>query len=265
MKKIKLLSLFLLSSILASAQSKDFNLWLNMGVGSRLLDTEPGIITTSYIDDSPSRDTFESMVTVKDQYKRLGLHFEIGYAHPFNLSHSLIVDFAVRKPNLWLFGYSLGFNQKFRVGNDSKIIVRPSIAAMLGAINFNLGKIQNNSSYIQIGNEQYFDDELNVALLQDIFVYGPQLGLFYIFPNEIGVSCNIAYDFNYERGQPQLSFSSSNTSNNSETAPNDGNSRVNLDDSNNVIIDYSGNQIKKLPYKYGGFRLSFAFSLYGEY
>lgn len=266
MKKLILtLSLLFCVFISTNAQNKDFNLWLNIGAGPRLLDTDPGMISMDFVDDSPSRDNLQSTVEVEDLYKRVGLNFEIGYAHPFNLSHALAVDLAVGKPGMWLFGYTLGFNQKFKIGKDSKLIVRPAAAAMLGGINFNLGKIQNNSAYIQIGNAQYFDNELNVSLLQDIFVYGPQLGLFYIFPNEIGINCTIDYDFNRERGLPVLNFTSTDRLNESDNAPNDGRSRVSLDDNNNVTIDYKGNQIKKLPYKYGGFRISFAFSLYGEY
>lgn len=242
---------------------RGFDMWLNIGTGPRLLDTDPGMITTYYVDDSPSRDNFRTVVDVKDQYNRASLSIQGGYAHPFNLSHSVIIDLIFGKARTSLFGYSLGYNQKFKIGKDRKIIVRPALAALLGGVDFKLGKIQNNASFIQIGNDRYFDDELNVTLVQNAFVLAPQLDIFYIFPNEIGLNLNIAYDFNFERGSPKLAFSRKSSDRNDDSRE-DNNSHVNLG-SNNVSIDYNGNEIKKLPYKYGGLRITLAFSLYGEY
>lgn len=258
-KSTLLIALFIIAMISANAQNKNFKLWLNAGFGPRILNTDPGVITTNFVDDSPSRDRLQSEVEVKDQYNRLGLNVELGYAHPFNLSHSVIVDVAFGKAGTTLFGYSLGYNQKIKIGEESKVIIRPALFGMVGYTNFKLGKIHNNAGFIQIGNDTYFDNELNVSLTQNAFVFGPQLNLFYIFPNEIGISCTLSYDFLYENGNPEVSFWTSNNNN-----QNNRQSRVNLDN-DNLAITYNNKQIKKLPYQYGGLRLSLAISFYGEY
>lgn len=267
MKKTTItLSLILITLLSIQAQNKSFDLWFNAGFGPRLLDTDPGLITTFYVDDSPSRDHLQSEVEIKDEYKRTGLNVELGYAHAFNLSHAFTVDAAFGKAGSFLFGYSVGYNKKIKLGKESKLVIRPAISAIIGRGNFKLGEIQNNAAYIQIANQRYFDDYLIVSIIQNNYIFGPKLNVSYIFPNEIGINCSLAYDFNFSaQPTPDVYFRSTNPPpSNSKNAPNNGSSIVSLD-SDNISIDFNGNEIKQLPYKYGGFRISFAFSLYGEY
>lgn len=235
---------------------RDF--WISVGGGPRALETTPGSIETYYVDDSPSRDEFYSTVDIKDDYNRVGLNFELGFAQKIGLSHTFFVDAALGKSLSTFGGYSLGWELPVRMGR-SDLVVRPGFNLMYGNTGFRLGRIQNESAFIQVGNKVFYDDYLNIRLSEYLFVYGPRLDLNFLFPKRHGITLSVAYDFStMGSSKPKLRFSAPTAEDRPENAPTSA--AVKLTD-NNLNINYNGRDIVKLPYDYGGLRITLGFML----
>ncbi len=240
----------------SSANTKDLSirtgLWFSLGLGPRILDTNPGTINTFFVDDSPYTNSFQSTIEIKDSYTRLACQPTLGFTHPSGLSHTLYSDVTFSKNFVFLFGYSLGWDIPF--GNSNQFIVRPAVHGALGNVRFPLGRIENAFEYIEIDNMVYVSNFLHVRLTQGIGAYGPQLDFTYRLPRNLGLTLSLAYDFAGSINVPKASFMpplNENESNGDERQA----ALVKLDDGN-LNVRYNGNTLNQLPHEYGGFRIT---------
>jgi len=255
-KNILFCTLFIFAALAMNAQEEEVNVpmpdatnttkflrnaWISIGGGPRALETQPGSITTYYVDDSPSRDEFYSTIDIKDDYNRVGLNLEIGFAQEFGLSHTIFLDAAVGQSHSTFGGYSAGWELPVRMGK-SGLVVRPGFNLMYGNTGFRLGKIQNEDLFIQIDGDRFYDDYLNIRLSENLFVYGPRLDLNFLFPKKHGITASVAYDFSAGSSKPKLFFSAPSTEDRPDDAPTSA--IVKITD-NNLNINYNGRDIVK--------------------
>jgi len=215
-----------------------------LGFGPRSLNTEPGSIFTSFVDDSPSMDNFTGTFNVEDSYSRVG--FILGYKSVrYNgLSHKFMFDIALGQHQGGLFTYALGYNFS-RAINGKILSINPSIFGGFGNYGFEIGAIENNAGYIQIKDQQFYEQSLDLELVSQLFVFGPEININYTLNDHFEIWVNAAYDFASNNMLPQLRFQSEN----------EGSAEVNID-STNPYVTYNNEQIESLPYDASGMRFT---------
>ena len=219
-----------------------------LGFGPRILDTYPGTLFTSFIDDSPSMDNLSTTTMIEDSYTRVGLFLAFNFGKFKGLSHSVAFDISLGDHQGGLFYYSLGYSIPMEVGENT-LIIRPAMNAGFGNYGFDVGELENNASYIQIGETQYFDSQLDLHLKSQTFVYGPALDLHFIVQDKFKIFANVAYDIASSNTNPTLEFSPPSSSDNDNT------SSLNIDGSN-PFVTYNDEKITTLPYEASGMRIT---------
>lgn len=220
---------------------------ITIGIGPRVLNTDPGTILTSFIDDSPSMDNLSTTTSVKDSYTRIGVFFAFNFGRYKGLSHSIAVDYTLGKHQGGVFYYSLGYSFPIEI-KGNPLVIRPAINAGFGNYGFDVGELQNNASYIQIGDVQYYDASLDLYLKSQTFIYGPAIDFHYILPNQIKVFANMGYDIASKNSRPYLEF---NPPSNSES----GTSSLEID-GDNPNVTFNGTKMTSLPYEASGLRFT---------
>lgn len=246
------------SSANTRAISTRAGLWLNLGLGPRILNTNPGTITTSFTNASSPDNPFQSTIDVEDTYIGVGIQPAIGFTHPWGLSHTVFGDVTFSNNYALLYGYSLGWDIPFNIGAN-RYILRPAANAALGDMHLRLGRIENDvGGYIEINNSTYYSNFLRIGIFQKIYIYGPQLDFTALFPSGMGLTLSVAYDFAENINTPSVYYStpSLNTQRNG-----DDYSRkfIKLDHSD-VNVEYNDIIIDQLPHEYGGFRVTLSFT-----
>ncbi len=219
-----------------------------LGFGPRTLNTTPGTILTSYVDDSPSMDNLTTTTIVKDNYTRIGLYFAFNWGKFKGLSHSVNVDVSMGKHQGGLVYYSLGYSFPMEIG-ISPLIIRPAINAGFGNFGFDVGNLQNNDVYIQIGDKKYYDSSLELHLKSQTFIYGPTIDFHFILMDHLKIFGNIAYDIASKNDRPTLTFTPPSGSDE------DSSSSLNIDE-DNPFITYNDEKITTLPYEASGIRFT---------
>ena len=147
-------SLFFLANLSAQDFPNKYRS-VHLAFGPRTLDTNPGTISTSFVDNSPSMDNLNSTIEVLDKYNRLGFNLGINFGKYRGLSHSFNFDISLGEHMGGLFYYSLGYSIPIEVG-ENVFMIRPNINLGFGNYGFDVGDLENNAAYIQIGEKQYF-------------------------------------------------------------------------------------------------------------
>lgn len=218
-----------------------------LGFGPRSLDTNPGTIITNYTDDSPSMDMFAGSFEVADSYSRLGTNFGYKWGRYGGLSHKIKVDISLGSNVGGLVTYGIGYNFSSVVGS-SILTINPGIFGGFGNYGFGIGAIENNALYIQVGSTQFYDQEVDLNLKSQLFVYGPELTIDFAMADHLSVWANAAYDIASSNSRPTLEFQGSEAS--AERGLADDNPSVN----------YDGAPIESLPYEASGIRLTLGVS-----
>lgn len=222
-----------------------------LGLGPRFLDTDPGEITTNFVDDSPSMDNFNSVFTVKDGYTPIGIQFGYKWGRYQGISQDVLFDVSTGANGVLAFGYSIGYNIKTQIKGNT-LLIRPAVQGLFSNTIFGLGEIQNNAAYIQIDDKQYFERELDVELRSQNVNLAAKVDLHYKILSRVDLFLKIAYDFSSENTNPSLRLS---VPDRLRTDNSPGDSSLDID-SSNPNLTYNGEKLINLPYNPGGLRLT---------
>lgn len=226
------------------------------GIGPRYLNTDAGTILTSFIDDSPSMDNFNSTFEVEDSYVQAALNFGYKGGRYRGTSHDYLIDVTLGTKNYTVkAAYSWGWNflTKFK---NSDLIIRPAIQGLIANTIFNLGELKNNDVYIQVGDKLYYERELDVELRAQSATIAPRLDFTYVFADRWDFYLKAAYDIPTGNINPTLELTvpeELRTSN----SPSDSSFDI---DGDNPMVTYEGRTLTELPYKTGGLRVTFGVS-----
>lgn len=224
---------------------------VTLGFGPRTLDTTPGTILTSYVDDSPSMDNLSTTTEVFDKYSTVGINIAYQYGKYKGLSHSLAIEGSLGKNEGYLIYYSLGYSFYTDIGSRF-LIAQPSFNIGYGENGFDVGDIENNAAYIQIRDDQYFSSSLNLNLHANIVIFGPAVDLQYLVAGNFKIFANVAYDIASNNFNPKLVFKTPNTNSRDEKRQ----TSVEID-GDNPLVTYNGERLTTLPYKATGIRATF--------
>lgn len=214
-----------------------------LGFGPRSLDTDPSTIASDYTDDSPSRDMFTGTFEVEDSYARLGTNFGYKWGRYDGLSHKIMVDLSFGSHVGGLVTYGIGYNFSQVIGT-SILTINPGIFGGFGNYGFGIGSIENNALFIQVGSTEFYDSEVDLNLKSQLFVYGPEVTVDYVFTDHLSVWLNAAYDIASDNTRPMLEFQGSEITASIEL------------DSENLTITSNDAPLESLPYEASGLRMT---------
>lgn len=250
---IRIIFTFVLFSFLSTSiycQDAEKYRSVYFGAGPRILNTDPGTISTTFTDNSPSMDFFQGDFNVEDSYTRVGIQLGYKWGRYNGLSHSIGVDFSLGSNSGGVVAYSIGWSKTIGLG-DSWLTFRPALFGGFANYGFGIGQIDNNAGYIQIGNTEYYDDYLDMELKSQAGVFGPELDIVLGILDNIDVWLIANYDIGTSNARPELVFSSPDAEGGSSTVEIDG---------DNPLVTYNGEQITSLPYSVSGLRLTLGVS-----
>ena len=254
-----LLCSFALQSI--SAQQVKKSLYLQkyrspfLGFGPRFINTDPGTIATTFVDDSPSMDRFNSNFDVEDSYFQVGVQLGYKFGRYRGLSHDILLDFGTSRNYQIFFGYSIGWNFLLDV-NGKNLLIRPALQGFAMNQVFQLGQIENNAAFIQIDDRQYFEEELDIELRADIVSIAPRLDITYVFAERFDVFCKFAFDIAADNTNARMEI---DVPADLQTADSPGVSTLDIDGDNPLVL-YNGEKLESLPFNAGGLRMTLGIS-----
>ena len=227
---------------------------VTLGFGTRGLSTTPGTIVTSLIDDSPSMDSFSGTKEIDDFKGRLGMQVGYHFGKYRGMSHSFFFDGAFGEIGTFYFGYSIGWNFPIKL-KYRYLHLRAAVAGYVGNTRIKLGSINNNASYIQIGEKQFFDDEVKVKLESDNFLWKPHLEILYPFNDNFNFFGNIGYEMGGQ-SNVDMRFESKDGEITAEKAI----------DGDNPFVSFNGDKLEELPFDLGGLRFNVGIAyVWGKY
>lgn len=222
-----------------------------LGAGPRLFDTQKGLLTTTYIDDSPASDILMTATEVEESYSGVGINFGFRFGKYEGLSHDITFDFNPAKTGGFVFTYCLEYGFGMELA-DKPFFIRPGINVGFSNYSFEIGELVNGTGFIQIGQKRFTED-LEVQARSEAVLYGPSLELNYLITDNIGLYLNASYDISNGNDNPRLVFSG----NEGEAAEVDI-----TEEDDNPIVTFNGESIKNLPYEATTLRLSVGASYY---
>jgi len=259
MKNSKLLIVILLFSIIATGQSQSYSgaekfRNISISAGLRSFFSDPGTVTTSYVDDSPSMDRFMGSLDLDKYINRIGFALNYNWGRKKGLSHQLGIEGVFGLSESAHIGYGMGFTIPIEF-KYSTMLIRPAFHAMIGNNRINLGYLQNNAAYIQINNTQIFDEELLIKLNTDTYILRPKVDFIIPIINFLTAYVSLGYDFGgMTNSDPELWF---------ETVDGETFSDIPLE-ANKAEVTFNGSSIKTIPFDLNGPRISIGISYYWE-
>jgi hypothetical protein len=222
-----------------------------IGFGPRFLNTDPGTISTTFVDDSPSMDSFNSTFEVEDGYTQFGVNLGYKFGRYRGLSHDVLFDFTTSRSHTFKAAYSIGWNFLYELGNGN-LIVRPALQGFVSNTLFALGNLKNNAAYIQIDDRQYYEAELEVRLRSQSASISPRLDFTYVVADRVDVFMKFAFDLSANNTNPKLVIGVPD-----DLLTDDSPNESELDiDGDNPLVTYNGEKLESLPYNPGGLRMT---------
>lgn len=218
-----------------------------LGAGPRTLAAETGTIDFNFVDNSPSMDMIQTSTVVEENYNNIGVQFGFMWGRYQGLSYDVNLDFSKNT----IFEFSIGYTMTMAKGYNT-FSIRPGINGGLGTYGFDLGDLENNAGFIQIGETQFNGDFLNTRLNSSVALWGPRLDLFANIGEHLGIIAKINYDITNEGGNLDINFSDPSTGENKVTF-----GAISLDENTtNPDVKFNGEKLVSLPFDTSGLRLS---------
>jgi len=175
-----------------------------VGAGVRTFQVTPSTWSLIYVDHSPAQDWFsgsrelnarEYAPTIRlgvNWGKMRGKHVEIG--GNFALGHS--------NYNALQLGLGLNLGKKW--------IFRPVVAGEFGFAGFKVGTLQNTSTYVQVHDSYFYDEQVNIKLVSWRANFTPRIDIGLISRKGTQVFASVGYSLNVLATGTSLQFRGEN-------------------------------------------------------
>ncbi|MBZ0203309.1 MAG: hypothetical protein K8I03_09875 [Ignavibacteria bacterium] len=244
----------LLLSVTLALPFNGFSQYVNVFGGIKLLDFKSSNIQLAYHDESPDPDYFYSNIDADgSMIYNIGASVD-GFKHTKNIYYDLTL-------NLFLGNKYFGGDINASVGyplyvtKKKTITVLPTVSVGYGLSDRSMGKLVNNTVYIQV-NETRFKDftDVDVSLSRSYVSLRPAVNFMFDLSKKLQIRLNAAYLFPIY------------TANNVKFSGKDNDDKAVSDtedfDAPNLFFKVNGNETKESPIDIKGFefRIGFAFN-----
>ena len=156
-----------------------------------------------------------------------------------------------------MFGFNLDLSGGYLINASDNFKIGPKVdVTLFGVANKNIGKLQNNTGYIQVNDTKFYDDEVEVSFQNIWFGLKPSLFAMFNPTSTFHVFANVGYSLN--ASLLNIGFSGEGEVENENTSASE-----NLDADNlTFIINHpSGIEDPKKESKFGFNGLNFSFGV----
>jgi len=178
--------------------------------GMRPVKTSASSIQLSYQDESPTTDFFSSERQVEvsegDVGVDVGLEFGILNRHHLEIALGGSLGKAER------FYGMFGFGWNFPVWKH-RILFRPVAALSWGRSGFDLGDMENTSVYIQVNDQLFYDDFIDVDISSQQLSAMPRFDVEIKVFKQLWVRGNVGYHYTVFHTDPYIRFHGHNEEN----------------------------------------------------
>ena len=187
------------------------NLLLFIFIPSYMFSQEPNIITTfefgtkplkineldvtlEYIDESPSPDYFATNFSL-EQSESVN-YFSIGFMQD-NFKEKFLMGLKADMFFKQMFGFNLDLSGGYLINASEKFKFGPKVdVTLFGIANKNIGKLENNTGYIQVNDTEFYDDEVKVSFQNIWFGLKPSLFAMFKPTSAFQIFANVGYSLN---------------------------------------------------------------------
>ena len=155
-----------------------------------------------------------------------------------------------------MFGFNLDLCGGYLINVSDNFKFGPKVdVTLFGIANKNIGKLQNNTGYIQVNDTEFYDDEVKVSFQNIWFGLKPSLFAMFNPTSAFHVFANVGYSLN--ASLVNIGFSGEGEVENENTSATE-----NLDADNLTFINHpSGVEVPKKEAKFGFNGLNFSFGV----
>ena len=249
MKKLLLL-IFIPSFIF----SQEPNIITTFEFGTKPLKINELDVTLSYIDESPSPDYFATDFSLESSESVN--YFSIGFMQD-NFKDKFLMGLKADMFFKQMFGFNLDLSAGYLINASDNFKFGPKVdITLFGVANKNIGKLQNNTGYIQVNDTKFYDDEVKVSFQNIWFGLKPSFYAMFNPTSAFHVFANVGYSLN--ASLVNISFSGEGATENENTSATE-----NLDADNlTFIINHpTGIEDPKKESKFGFNGLNFSFGV----
>ena len=250
--------IFLLIFIPSVVFSQEPNIITSFEFGTKPLLIKELDVTLSYVDESPSPDYFATDFILEPSESVN--YFSIGFMQD-NFKENFLMGLKADMFFKQMFGFNLDFSGGYLIKPSDNFKFGPKVdLTLFGIVNKNIGKLQNNTGYIQVNDTKFYDDEVKVSFQNIWFGLKPSLFAMFSPTSAFHVFANVGYSLN--ASLVNIGFSGEGEIENENTSATE-----NLDADNlSFIINYpSGIEDPKKEAKFGFNGLNFSFEAWNFY
>jgi hypothetical protein len=210
-----------------------------------------GDLSFSYVDESPSQDnlqTFKSWESSKainffeflfqvGNYKSYHVEMGIGYGE---------------KKDFRRFDFFLGVGGNKTFGPKNRVAIRFLFPLRYGNVRQFIGNLENNSSYIQVNDKEFYSSSVKVFLKQNPFIINPRLDVCLRLTNWMSIEIGGGYQLNVFSTKTSLRFDGKDGTTDDAKEVTETEKLT----ASNVNLRYNNSSLKKMPLNLNGFFLN---------
>ena len=234
--------------------SQEQNIITTFEFGTKPLKINELDVKLSYIDESPSPDYFSTDFSLEPSESVN--YVSIGFMQD-NFKEKFLMGLKADMFFKQMFGFNLDLCGGYLINASDNFKFGPKVdVTLFGIANKNIGKLQNNTGYIQVNDTEFYDDEVKVSF-QNIW-FGLKPSLFAIFnpTSAFHVFANVGYSLN--ASLVNIGFSGEGEVENENTSASEN---LDADNVTFTINHPSGLEDPKKEAKFGFNGLNFSFGV----
>ena len=187
----KLLLLIIIPSFIFSQEP---NIITTFEFGTKPLKINELDVKLSYVDESPSPDYFTTDFYLESSESVN--YFSIGFMQD-NFKEKFLMGLKADIFFKQMFGFNLDLSGGYLINASYNFKIGPKVdVTLFGVANKNIGKLQNNTGYIQVNDTKFYDDEVKVSFQNIWFGLKPSLFAMFNPTSAFHVFANIGYSLN---------------------------------------------------------------------
>lgn len=226
-----------------------FSQYANIHAGVKLLNFKSSNIQLAYLDESPAPDYFYSNVNAEaSMLYNIGASAD-GFKHEKGIYYDIDLNLFFGK-DYWGGDLGVGIGYPLYLTPKKKITLIPVISSGYGISSMKMGKLYNNTGYIQVNETIFNVPYVDVSLSRSYIPIRPSLNVIFDLSKKFQLRLNAAYLYSVYTTNT-VRFTSGEISDSEDL------------DEPNLFFRVDGADTKKSPVDIKGleFRIGFAFRI----
>lgn len=207
-----------------------------------------GNLNFSYVDESPSRDNLQTSKNWNESAQLGFFELLLGVGN-YKTFHVELGGGYGENGDFRRFDFVFGIGGNKTFGPKNRLGIRYVLPMRYGNVRQYVGKIQNNASYIQVNEKQFYSPEVKVFLKTNPFIINPRVDICLRLTNWLSIEMGGGYQVNVFTTGTRVRFDGKDGTG-EEASDITETEKLNA---SNLKLRYNGSGLSKLPMKLNGF------------